>query len=206
MAAELDAEVFTASEVLDLVECYVPLRIDLSRLPNDEMQELVARGYPFLEVWDATGASRHELDRTPAPGPFAESMRAGLTICGAGPEPADWERVRALASLFVEAGGAEADGRLGDAFEGYRALEGCAGRGAFQELARTARKRLAADASERFVRARTLAETDVEAAGELLREAAERYAGTPLAEDFASAARRLAKDGRFPPVATTRAS
>ena len=202
LCKELDARVFSAPEVVALAERVVPLRLDLSQLPEEEQRSLTVRGYPFLEVWRADGRTAHSLARKPDPGLFVESLHDGLEKSDATGEQPPWETLRSAASRFSGARAAELEGRLGEAERAYQALAVDAYTPVpIAAHARAGRQRIAASARALLLEARASAASDVEAALQLLEHAEERFAGTSYALDLAAVRERLARERRFPALA-----
>ncbi|HEX6886121.1 MAG TPA: thioredoxin family protein [Planctomycetota bacterium] len=202
LCKELDARVFSAPEVVALAERVVPLRLDLSQLPEAEQRALTVRGYPFLEVWRADGRPAHSLARRPDPGLFVESLHDGLEKSDATGEQPGWELLRSAAARYTLAHAAELEQRLADAERAYQGL--CADPYTPAPIAlqaRLGRLRLDAMARQELLEARARAQVDVEGALAGLDDAARRFAGTPYAEDLAAVRARLATDRVFPLLA-----
>jgi len=202
LCKELDARVFSAPEVVALAERVVPLRLDLSQLPEAEQRALTVRGYPFLEVWRADGRTAHSLARRPDPGLFVESLHDGLEKSDATGEQPPWELLRSAAARYELARAAELEQRLGDAERGYQGLSADPYTPAPIALqARLGRQRIGALARASLLEARARARIDVEGAIDDLDEAARRFAGTPYAEDLSAVRARVAAERTFPPLA-----
>jgi hypothetical protein len=202
LCAELDRTVFSDPAVIELAERFVPVRLDLSLLPEEEQRSLTARGYPFLEVWRADGRTAHALVRRPDPRLFVESLHDGLEKSDATGEQPPWEELRAEATRFAAAETAENEGRLAEAEAGYRALASEAG--VPEVVATRAQARLAGlaeKARELLLEARTTATGDVPGAVHLLERARERFLGTSFEADFETVRAALAREGRFPALA-----
>lgn len=207
MAAALDAKVFTDPRVVELAERTVPVRIDLTQLPEAEQRALTARGYPFLEVWRADGTPAHALTRSPDPQRFVESLHDGLEKSDATGEQPPWPEVRGTARRFVAARTDELAGRLAAAEHGYRALlEDPLTSVPIAERATAGLRRLADGARELLLEAGAAAGSDAREARRLLESALERFTGTRFELDLRAALERLERDGRFPPLATARRS
>jgi hypothetical protein len=197
LCATLDDEVFNDPQVLDLFERYVPVRIDFGEMPMAEAQALMARGYPFLEVWDVDQESCFKLSNAPDPTFFVESMHDGLEAAGATGEVPSWDTVRALCGLFSAAQEGERSGSMAAALERFRNLAGQVSDGIFAELADHGLRRIARDARERLLEARRASPDE---ARELLRDAAQRFTGTEYGADLRAVLERLERDGRFPEI------
>lgn len=199
LAAALDANVFRDARVADLVERTVPIRIDLSQLSDAEQRALIARGYPFLEMWRPDGRPSHSLVRAPDAARFLESLHDGLERSDAVGEQPPWEDVRRLGEAFESARRGEVEGRLAEAERGYRALLARASTPAeLQQRAADGLRRLAREAHEALLDARRLADGDPAAARRRLDAACSRFAGTSWGMDLAAVRAALADDGRFP--------
>ncbi len=207
MAAALDAKVFTDPRVVELAERTVPVRIDLTQLPEAEQRALTARGYPFLEVWREDGTPAHALSRSPDPERFVESLHDGLEKSDATGEQPPWAEVRGLAQRFVATRTDELEGRLAAAERGYHALlEDALTSVPIAERASAGLRRLADEARELLLEAGAAASSDAHEARRLLERALGRFAGTRFEPDLRGALERLERDGRFPPLATARRS
>jgi len=197
MCKSLDEQVFTARSVVDLAERYVPVRFDLDALPEAEAQALMARGYPFLEVWSADREPLLPLSRRPEAEFFVESMRRGLVAADAEGVVASWDDLRSLARTFERGRSDEDQGRLAGAQDSYSTL--AAGESeVYRQLGTSGLARISADARSALLRAAEAAEASPDAAADLLRRAVERYAGTEYAADLRAVLERLETSGRFP--------
>ncbi len=197
MCAALDARVFADPSVVELAERTVPVRIDLSQLPEAEMRALVARGYPFLEVWRQDKTSAHSLSRLPEPRAFVESLHDGLAESDATGEQPAWELVRSLVRRLLQASASEREGRLAEAERGFRELAfDPRGTRFFAQAAAAGLSRLQDGARSALLEAR--AATDPAGARRVLEQALERYSGTPFEADLRAVLERLERDGRFP--------
>lgn len=199
MCVVLERDVFAQAEVLDLVERYVPLRIDLGAIPQDDANALIQRGYPFLEVWSFERETLHSLSRAPVAASFVESMQVGLEAAGARGDMPTWERIRSAAQQLDGARADEEAGLMAEAERGYSALASSA-QEAFASLGAAGLRRLLTDVRERFLAAREAAATDPDRALTMLGAALERYRGTRFAPDLEALRRRLEQDGCFPEV------
>ena len=197
LCAALDELVFSESLVVALAERYVPVRFDLASLPQDEAARLMARGYPFLEVWDAGRQPVHALSRRPEAEFFVESMREGLAAADAEGDVATWDELRSFARAFERGRTAEQQGRLSGAEDSFATLAG-ADSDLYRQLGTSGLARLSAEARAVLLRARDTAGSDPDAAAEALRAALERYAGTDFAADLRAVLVRLERSGRFP--------
>lgn len=202
MAAALDTKVFTDPAVIELAERTVPVRIDLSQLPDAEQRALTSRGYPFLEMWRADGTPTHALVRNPDPALFVESLHDGLEKSDATGEQPAWKDLRALARRFDFARASEREGRMAEAEQTYRALldEGLAP-SAIGERAAAGLRRLSDEARALLLEACAASTRDRAVARRLLEHAAERFAGTRFELDLRAALERIERDGRFPALA-----
>ena len=108
---EMEATSFRNAEVLELVADVVPIKLDLSKMPESEWRWYWER-YPYFGVQDVEGNELYTF-----PGMHHEdSLRRHLAL---GVEKAaeigprlSWERVRTLSATFDSALAAETDGRL----------------------------------------------------------------------------------------------
>lgn len=197
MCEALDERVFSESSVVDLAERYIPVRFYFGSLPPAEAEQLMSRGYPFLEVWDASRQPLHELSRRPEAQFFVESMREGLAAADAEGDVATWDELRGLARTFESGRSAEQRGQLSGAQDSYATLTH-ADSDVYRELGASGLARISADARAVLLRARDTAGSDPGAAAEVLRDAVERYAGTDYAADLRAVLQRLERSGHFP--------
>jgi hypothetical protein len=200
MCLVLDEEVFSAREVVDLVERYVPLRIDLGSIPREEAYALMERGYPFLEVWSPEREPLHSLSREPDAAFFVESMHAGLESVQATENAPTWENVRELARTFERARREEQAGHMAAAVKAFQDLAD-RDAGNFAGLGADGLRRIAFDVRDGFLDAREAARSDPELAAALLRGLLKRYAGTRYEQDLEVTLERLETDGAFPSIA-----
>ncbi len=202
LCARLDAKVFSDPAVGDLIERTVPVRLNLADLPEAEQFSLIARGYPFLEMWGDDGCTTHSLTRIPDPLVFVESLHDGLAKSAATGELLPWNELRGAARRFIAARTSELDGRLAEAERGFRALTRDPHVPAvIAERARSGLARLAGSARALLLEARDASNDEFEQALRLLESGIERFAGTSFESDLRSVRERLARDGRFPTLA-----
>jgi hypothetical protein len=201
MCAALDREVFADPAVVALAERTVPVRINLADLPEVEQRSLVARGYPFLEMWAADGRPTHALARRPDAASFVESMHDGLAASGAVGEQLPWEALRAAVRRLERADELQRRGSLGEAEALYSALLSEPSPATIRERASAALAHLGAEAAGVLRAARRAAESDPRAGARLLEEALTRFARTRFAADLGAVLERLRADGRFPALA-----
>ena len=197
MCEALDERVFSQSSVVDLAERYIPVRFYFGNLPEAEAEQLLARGYPFLEVWDAGRRPLYSLARRPEPEFFVESMREGLVAAEAEGELATWDELRRFARTFESGRTAEQQGQLCGAQDSYATLAR-ADSDLYRDLGTSGLARISAEARSVLLRARETAGSDPDAAAAALRAALERYAGTDYAADLRAVLERLESSGRFP--------
>jgi hypothetical protein len=199
MCAALDARVFSACDVVALAERVVPVRMNLAALSEAEQRSFTARGYPFLEMWRASGETTHALARNPDPRVFLESLHDGLERSGATGEQPAWSELRERVARFQAARAAEREGHLAAAEAAFLALaRSSAPADAIVARALAGLTRLSDLARESLLDARTLASSDLQAARAKLGEARRRFAGTRFEPDLAAVLERLERDGRFP--------
>jgi hypothetical protein len=202
MCKALDADVFTDTDVRELAERFVPIRFDLSQLPEAEAQVFIERGFPFLEAWCQEADRRVPLDRAIDADAFEASLREGLTSCAAPPDAPSWAEFHDLVRLFDESRMRLERGEPARADHGFRALaERSSGARFFAELAASGLRVIARDVGRRYLEARARAQSDPAAARSLLLETLELYAGTAFEPDLRATAERLERDGRFPAIA-----
>ena len=207
MAAALDAKVFTDPAVIELAERTVPVRFDLTQLPEAEQLALTSRGYPFLEVWRPDGTPSHSLARKPDPTTFVESLHDGLEKSDATGEQPPWEDVRTVAGRFAAARARERAGRLAEAEQAYAALVGDELTAApIAEHAADGLRRLSDEARDSLLEACAIAASDPVAARRLLEGALARFERTRFERDLRAALARLEQDGRFPALTVARRS
>ncbi len=197
--AKLKAEVYTAPEVLGLIDRYVPVEWDLSTLPPSEAEQLTRyRGYPLLEVWTGDDKAVLNFSGTPELHAFEESMHQGLERADSTGEVPPWDEVREQARRLRAAQEAEARGRLAEAQQELRILARRDAGGPFAEAATAELRRIASGARESLLAARAAAELDPARARALLAEAVLRYAGSGFEVDLQAVLESLDREGRFP--------
>jgi hypothetical protein len=191
----MDRSTFRDPAVLELIEQVVPVKLDLSKMSEEEMRWYWAR-YPYFGLQEVDGAELYAFPGGHDGPSLRGGLESGLTRAEHVGPRLPWDDVDAFARALGDAVSAESGGRLGPAWQGYRELlgadpvtrwhqEGVAGRARVEERAR-------ADLRE------ALAAPDAGAARERLDAARVRFEGTPYAEDFASAATIVAETGRVP--------
>jgi hypothetical protein len=199
LAAALDETVFRDPRVVDLAERTVPIRIDLSQLSDVEQRALIARGYPFLEVWLPDGRPSHSLVRAPDAARFVESLHDGLARSEATGEMPPWEDLRRVAEAFEEARRDELAGDCAGAESGYlRLLEASDTPAELRGRASDGLRRLATEARQALMEARHLAGNDEARALERLDAARARFAGSSWGADLDAVRTVLANEGAFP--------
>jgi hypothetical protein len=201
LAGALDRQVFCDEDVVELVERTVPVRVDLTQIPDEEERAWTARGYPFLEVWRPDGTPAHALARTPDARAFLESLHDGLEKSDATSEQPAWSALHASVARFEAARTSELAGELATAERTYRELvEDAAAPEPLAARARAGLTRLADQARAQLLEACARAEQDPAAAAARLRAALERFAGTRFEADLRAVLERLERDGRCPPL------
>lgn len=193
---EMRRDALSDPQVIALAEQLVPVAIDLSEVEPAEAGELLARGYPLLELDDPDGEVLHNFagrwDR--------EDMRAqlelGLWKARSAAEPLSWESARALASTLAKALESERTGRFGPAWEGYEQLARDGGPFEFATEGRRGCDRLSGAAFRALTAAQAL--SDPADARRRLASAATRFAGSPFQTDFEAVLARLSRTGVFP--------
>ena len=194
---EMEATSFRNAEVLELVADVVPIKLDLSKMPESEWRWYWER-YPYFGVQDVEGNELYTF-----PGMHHEdSLRRHLAL---GVEKAaeigprlSWERVRTLSATLGGALAAETDGRLGDACKAYEVLTKADVSSPFFDEGKAGQARIGHGAAASLVEARELAATDVAAAMLVLDDAVTRFDGTPYADDLSAALDALRERSLFP--------
>jgi hypothetical protein len=183
---------FQDPAILALVDRAVPVRIDLLKLDEEEMEALTARRYPLLEMQDETGAILHTFE-----GQMSEvDMQAELTRAVAGLAGPNWKLVHDLARKFLDARAAETSGRQAEALGSFTALAeakelprfAAAGDAGLARVA-TAAARLLTEARDRASEADALARFE---------SGIGSFAGTPFEVDLRAVRDAWRDSGHFP--------
>jgi hypothetical protein len=183
--------------VLALLEDYVPVRIDYSRLDQLALAQVFEGGYPRFEVYAPDGeralsfSGFHE-----APG-FVAELTEGIEILPWRDRPS-WDDVQRISTEFVRGARAASERRFGEAQRVFAQLarEGVPGalpRAASEELAS-----IGGDAADALRRAFS---QPAEAVLPTLETAVAEFAGTPYERDFAEVLERVRADGDLPELA-----
>lgn len=183
--------------VLALLEDYVPVRIDYSRLDEFALAEVFEGGYPRFEVYAPGGERALSFSGFHEAPVFVAELTEGIEILPWRERPR-WDDVQRLAAELARGREAAGERRFGEAQRIFAQLsrEGVPGalpRAASEELAW-----IGAVAADTLRHAFSL---PAGAARESLEAAAAQFAGTPYERDFAAALERVRVDGELPHLA-----
>jgi hypothetical protein len=168
---------FQDPAVIALVDQAVPLRINLMELAPEDVQAIMARRYPLLEMQDERGTVLHTFA-----GMFAEvDMRAELARAVAGLARPDWKVVHELTAAFLQAIAAEAT-ELPQ----------------FAKLGSAGLSRMGVVAANLLADARSAAPRGDRSALAAFGNSMERFAGTPYETDLRAVWSAWSESGRFP--------
>jgi hypothetical protein len=185
---------FQDPKIQALVEQAVPVRIDLMKLEQEEMQVLYARRYPLLEMQNERGEILHTF-----PGTFADvDMRAELARAVSGLAGLNWRLVHDLATAFVNASSAEEHGRLGEASSAFEKLASTQELPQFAAAGRAGISRLSTAVRGLLETARAESTRDSRAALDRFSSAVDRFDGTPYAADLRAVLDAWSANGKFP--------
>ncbi len=197
---ELRGKTFHDAGVQARLERFVPLMVDVTRIPEGEAVAYLAKGWPYFAALDAAG---DELAALPGPASSTQEFTGRLdrTLGKVAPDAAgerEWGPVRASAQrLRAAAALAEGDDLAGAERE-LRELVAADGDGAFGAAARTRLAELGNEALAVVRDAERKASTDVSGALALLEAAVRRFAGTSWGRDLDAVRSAVEEHGRFP--------
>jgi len=184
---------FQDPAILALVDQSVPLRINLLELDQQEMQTLVARRYPLLEMQNDRGEVLHTFG-----GMFAEvDMRAELERAVAGLAVPNWKSVQALGAALVKARSAEASGNFGEATGSFAELASNRELPKLAEAGTAGLSRVGAVAARLLEDARSSSPDD-DVALATFGSSVEQFTGTPYEADLRAVLHAWKESGRFP--------
>jgi hypothetical protein len=192
----METETFTDPAVQARLAAFVPLKIDIASTQADQAAELMRRGWPYLAVRDVDGVERATFHGPQDGARLAQRLEAATPAGGSAPP---WTRIHELASLAERAREDEAAGRFAAAHDAYAALAQ-AEVDAFRRAGEDGRTRIADLALDAILRARERAPEDAEGARGALREARERFTGTPFATDLGAVLEGWPPGAPFPPL------
>ncbi|MEO6711137.1 MAG: thioredoxin family protein [Planctomycetota bacterium] len=185
---------FQDPAILALVDQAVPLRIDLLTLEQQDMQTLVSRRYPLLEMQNDRGEVLHTFG-----GMFAEvDMQAELARAVAGLALPNWKSVHALGAVLVKARAAEASGHFGEATGSFAALASNRELPKLAEAGTAGLSRVGAVAARLLEDARSSSPADDELAQATFGAGVQQFTGTPFEADLRAVWHAWKESGRFP--------
>ena len=181
--------------VLAALEDFIPVEVDLSRLPAKERVEMMKCGYPVLEVQAEDGTVVTSFCGLEGAKGMAGHLDEGWTLHTATRRPLAWDTTRSLARSLDEAHALEQAGRLGEAHREYEILLARANPGAFRRAAAAGQGRIARAAYETIRRA-----IAGEGAVSEVEDAAQRFAGSPFGADFEALLESQRRRGAWPEI------
>lgn len=196
--SELQGGPFLDPRFQALAERTVPVAIDLLAVDDALSAPLFERGYPVLELQDASGATELVLSGPPGTVDLVRGLTRGLERSEQGKPALAWTEANDLARKLVSSSFAERQGRLSTAWTLFDELARRGGELALGAQGRAGLARIAADARRELADALARSETDVRTAGRALEALEERCAGTPLQRDVRSVLDALRASGRAP--------
>ncbi len=183
-----------APAVLERMDGYVPLELDLSGRDPDELRRILSDGWPRFRIEDADGAVLERFDGMWE----APDVLRRLETPRAAAAPVAWAVANRWLETVERARVALVDRRYGDAWvalDAARAVDGARERPAWQDALDRMARHVTAAAAEALATARAASDP-----ASLLEASARRFLGSPYAPDFQRLAARVRADGTFPPL------